>query len=691
GAADRGALRVGGAVGTHRVAELRHVAGAGRRPTERPGVARRVLAAVAQPVTDVGGADIAVIGTGSARELLRVARAGGVRAGAELRRVALVDRRAARGAGGLEGVGGAVVTRAVAGLGDAAVARRRTADAARGLLRIGRAGRARPRAGLGRVAGPGRGSTLRPRVARRVLAGVGAPVALIERARVAVVGARGPARLLGIRRTRGPGARAVLRHVALAGRRAAARARRLEALGRARIARPVAGLGHVADARGRPAPGARRALRIGRAGRPAPRTHLGQVADARRRPANRGRGHEGVGRTVVRHPVATLRHVAGTRRRAADRGALRVGGAVGAQAVAELRHVAGAGRRPTERPGVARRVLAAIAQPVTDVRGADIALIGTGSARELLRVARAGGVRAGAELRRVALVDRRAARGAGGLEGVGGAVVTRAVAGLGDVAVARRHAATGAGRRLRIRRAGRARPRTALRRITRPGRGAALRARGHESVRRAVVRHPVAALRHIAGAGRRAAHRRALRIRRTGGSGPRAHLGHIADRRPGAANRVRGDEAVRRAVVRHPVAILRHGAAASCGAADRGALRVGGAVGTHRVAELRHVAGAGRRPTERPGVARRVLAAVAQPVTDVGGADIAVIGTGSARELLRVARAGGVRAGAALRRVALVDRRAARGAGGLEGVGGAVVTRAVAGLGNVAVAGRCTA
>src|SRR5207247_9633868 len=139
--ADRAALRVGGAVGAQAVAELRHVADAGRRPTERPGVARGVLAAVAQPVTNVDGADIAVIGTGSACELLRVARAGGIRAGAELRRVALVDRRAALGARGLEGVGGAVVTRAVAGLGDVALAGRCPAPAARGLLRIGRAGR----------------------------------------------------------------------------------------------------------------------------------------------------------------------------------------------------------------------------------------------------------------------------------------------------------------------------------------------------------------------------------------------------------------------------------------------------------------------------------------------------------------------------------------------------------------------
>src|SRR5439155_330544 len=199
------------AVGTRGVAELRHVAGAGRRPTERPGVARRVLAAVAQPVTDVDGADIAVIGTGSARELLRVARAGGVRAGAELRRVALVDRRAALGAGGLEGVGGAGVTRAVAGLGDVADARSRPAHAARRLLGIRRTARARAGAGLDDIAGPRRRAAHRARVTGRVLARIAAAVALIERARIAVVGAGRSARLLGIRRTRGAGPRAGLR------------------------------------------------------------------------------------------------------------------------------------------------------------------------------------------------------------------------------------------------------------------------------------------------------------------------------------------------------------------------------------------------------------------------------------------------------------------------------------------------
>src|SRR5205814_2093260 len=121
----------------------------------------------------------------------------------------------------------------------------------------------------GHVAGPGRSPALRPGVARRVLTGVRRAVTLIERAGMAVLGARRPAQLLGVRGTPGAGARAVLRQVALAGRRAADRARRLEGVGRARIARPVAGLDHVADARGRPAHGARRTLRIGRTGGPA--------------------------------------------------------------------------------------------------------------------------------------------------------------------------------------------------------------------------------------------------------------------------------------------------------------------------------------------------------------------------------------------------------------------------------------
>src|SRR5207247_1376741 len=94
-------------------------------------------------------------------------------------------------------------------------------------------------------------------------------------------------------------------------------------------------------------------------------------------------------------------------------------------------------------------------------------------------------------------------------------------------------------RRLRIGRTGRSAPAAELRWVTRPGRGAALRRRRLEDIRRAVVGDAVAALRNVAGARRRAAHRRALRVRRTGGTGPRAGLRDVA--RPGrwAAHRAR--------------------------------------------------------------------------------------------------------------------------------------------------------
>src|SRR5207245_4163416 len=114
-------------------------------------------------------------------------------------------------------------------------------------LRIRRPGGTGPRAGLRDVARPGRWAAHRARVARRVLARIAAAVALIERARIAVVGARGPTRLLGVRGTRGTRARAGLRQVARAGRRAAHGAGGLERIGGTGRARPVAGLGHVTD------------------------------------------------------------------------------------------------------------------------------------------------------------------------------------------------------------------------------------------------------------------------------------------------------------------------------------------------------------------------------------------------------------------------------------------------------------
>src|SRR5207247_4041874 len=118
---------------------------------------------------------------------------------------------------------------------------------------VGRAVRAHAGTGLGGIAGPRRRPAHRARVTGRVLARIAAAVALIERARIAVVGARGPTRLLGIRRTRGARARAGLRYVAHARGRAAYRAGGLEGVPRATRAGPVAGLGGIAGARRRAA------------------------------------------------------------------------------------------------------------------------------------------------------------------------------------------------------------------------------------------------------------------------------------------------------------------------------------------------------------------------------------------------------------------------------------------------------
>src|SRR6266550_3513169 len=68
------------------------------------------------------------------------------------------------------------------------------------LLALGRPGAAPAGAGLGQVALARRGATLRPRVARRMLAERAAPVTGVGGARVAVISTRRPARLLGIGR-----------------------------------------------------------------------------------------------------------------------------------------------------------------------------------------------------------------------------------------------------------------------------------------------------------------------------------------------------------------------------------------------------------------------------------------------------------------------------------------------------------
>src|SRR5207249_4212210 len=111
---------------------------------------------------------------------------------------------------------GPVLAGVARGAGVAVVARRAVR-----LGGVGWAGGARAVAGLGHVARPRRRPTHRAGVPRRMLAGIARAVAGVGRARVAVVGAGRPVRLLRIRRARGARARAGLRHVAGAGRRAA--------------------------------------------------------------------------------------------------------------------------------------------------------------------------------------------------------------------------------------------------------------------------------------------------------------------------------------------------------------------------------------------------------------------------------------------------------------------------------------
>src|SRR5439155_904915 len=241
-----------------------------------------------------------------------------------------------------QAIGRAVVARAIARLRHVARARRRAAHGARGLLPVGRAGRARAVAGLLRVARPRRRAAHRGGVARRVLAGIARAVAGVGRARIAVVGARRPARLLRIDGAARARARAGLRLIALARRRAAHGAGGLEGIGGTGIARPVAGLGLVANAGRRPAHGARRRLRIRRTG--------------------------------VGDPVAALRHIAGARRRATERRALRIGRTVDTRARASFGQVTRTRRRPTHGARVPRRVLARIAGAIALVEGAGVAV-----------------------------------------------------------------------------------------------------------------------------------------------------------------------------------------------------------------------------------------------------------------------------------------------------------------------------
>src|SRR6266566_3680827 len=149
-----------------------------------------------------------------------------------------------------------------------------------------------------------------------------------------------------------------------------------------------------------------------RAGGAGPRAVLRRVALIRRRPTLGGRRLEGVGGAVVAAPVAGRGHVAGAGRRAAlgGRGLLGILGAVRARPRAGLGHVAGPGCGPALRPGVTRRVLAGVVGPVALIERAGIRVGGARRPARLLLVRRAGLARdAGAGLDLVALAHRRPA------------------------------------------------------------------------------------------------------------------------------------------------------------------------------------------------------------------------------------------------------------------------------------------
>src|SRR5207244_257946 len=160
----RGLLRVGRARRARPGAVLRRIALARRRATEGATVARRMLAGVARAVALVRAARVAVIGAGRAGRALGVRGARRGRRGGGLRRIALAGREPA--------------------------GRRRR------LERVGRTRRARAGAVLVHVAGTRCRAADGARVARRMLAGVARPVALIAAAWVAVVRARRARRAL---------------------------------------------------------------------------------------------------------------------------------------------------------------------------------------------------------------------------------------------------------------------------------------------------------------------------------------------------------------------------------------------------------------------------------------------------------------------------------------------------------------
>src|SRR5207249_612935 len=313
----------------------------------------------------------------------------------------------------LERVGGTVRTRAGAVLGHVTDTGRSPALHAARLEAIGRARAAAAGAILVDVAVAGGRAAHRARVAGGMLAGVARAVALVQAARAAGARARRPGRLVGVGRARGARAGARLAQVALAGGPAA----------------------HRPGVAGRMLAGVARAVALVEAAR---------VAVAR---AGRPRGTLRIRGTGGGRAGAVLRRVALARRAAADgrRRLEGVGRADGARPGAALVHVTVARRRTADRSGVAGRVLAGGVRPIALVEAARVAVARARRPRRLLDVRRAIRSAAGTVLCRVALARRGAADRGRRLEGVGRTDRAGPCAVLVDVACPGGRTADGAG------------------------------------------------------------------------------------------------------------------------------------------------------------------------------------------------------------------------------------------------------
>src|SRR5207249_4496786 len=140
----------------------------------------------------------------------------------------------------------------------------------------------------------------------------------------------------------------------------------------------------------------------------------------------------------------------------------------------------------------------------------------------------------------------------GRLERVRRTIVANTVAALRYVAHSRRRPALR--RALAIRRAGGSRAGAGLRQVADSNRGSTLDRRRLERVRRPIVANTVPALRYVAHSRRRPALRRALAIRRPGGTRAGAALRQVADSNRGSTLDRRRLERVRRTIVANTVA-----------------------------------------------------------------------------------------------------------------------------------------